>query len=135
MVEKKYTKIYFRLLPSEKMIWDYLKILDDHKTIYIRCLQELNKSKENVIPTFWTFHSDHVFFNDTQKEIYNNIIPDVLEKLVKMTRSQITFLFFYSSVSSGCDAIIMSYGQTGTGKSLTTTGLLNPFEVKKISVV
>ncbi|XP_064211060.1 kinesin-like protein KIF9 isoform X2 [Tribolium castaneum] len=115
MVEKKYTKIYFRLLPSETMAWDYLKILDDHKTIYIRCLQELNKAKESVVPTFWTFHSDQVFFNHTQKEIYDTITPDVLDNL-----------------SNGRDAIIMAYGQTGTGKSLTINGLQNPFENRGI---
>ncbi|XP_044271982.1 kinesin-like protein KIF9 [Tribolium madens] len=114
MVEKKYTKIYFRLLPTEKMAWNYLKILDDHKTIYIRCLQELNKTKE-AVPTFWTFHADQVFFNHTQKEIYDTITPDVLDNL-----------------SNGRDAVIMAYGQTGTGKSLTINGLQNPFENRGI---
>ncbi|KAJ3642619.1 hypothetical protein Zmor_025382 [Zophobas morio] len=55
MAERKYTKIYFRIFPMKKMLWDYLKILDDHRTIYIRCLQQLAKSKEHMMPTFWTF--------------------------------------------------------------------------------
>lgn len=84
MAERKYTKIYFRIFPMEKMLWDYLKILDDHRTIYIRCLQQLAKSKEHMMPTFWTFRTDSVFFQNTQKQIYDGVMPEVLDKYVCM---------------------------------------------------
>ncbi|RZC33974.1 Kinesin domain containing protein [Asbolus verrucosus] len=115
MVETKFTKVYFRIFPMERMVWDYVKILDDHKTIYIRCLQELAKSKENVIPTFWTFQTDQVFYNNSQKEVYDSVITDVLD-----------------NISQGQDVIITAYGQTGTGKSLTISGLHHSYEDRGI---
>ncbi|XP_063918603.1 kinesin-like protein KIF9 [Zophobas morio] len=115
MAERKYTKIYFRIFPMEKMLWDYLKILDDHRTIYIRCLQQLAKSKEHMMPTFWTFRTDSVFFQNTQKQIYDGVMPEVLD-----------------NVSQGHDAVVMAYGQTGSGKSLTISDLHNRYEDRGI---
>lgn len=75
-----FAKIYFRIFPTEQMTWDYVKILNDHRTIYVRSLQELAKTNKKIqFPTFWTFKSDRVFYNESQTEIYNTTTDQIIE--------------------------------------------------------
>lgn len=77
----KNAKIFVRVLPLEKMCWEHVKILDDNKTIYVRYLQDFERGNEDKVASYWNFQTDGVFYNTTQKDIYETIkIPDLLER-------------------------------------------------------
>ncbi|CAH1156018.1 unnamed protein product [Phaedon cochleariae] len=101
-----YVKVFYRIFPTEKPSWDLVK-LKNKKTIYLRNLQQLqdpSKSKEPA--NFWEFETDGIFFNDSQESVYSEVIDETLER-----------------VSKGHNIILTAFGQTGTGKSLTLSGL------------
>lgn len=72
-------KIFYRILPQVDTNWEYLRVLDDMKTLYIRCLQDLECGNENCIPSYWTFETDGIFHNNSQQEIYDVVVSDTLE--------------------------------------------------------
>lgn len=78
-----YVKLFFRILPCEKVSWDYVKI-KDKKTIYTRKLQDLHlknsKTKVRSQSGFWEFISDGVFYNVDQKNVYKSVVEDLLER-------------------------------------------------------
>ncbi|XP_017771755.1 PREDICTED: kinesin-like protein KIF9 [Nicrophorus vespilloides] len=114
MVDSNYknTKVYFRFLPSIESNWDDFRILEDRKTLYVRCLQDFEKGREHLEPSYWKFCTDGLLYNNSQEEIFNEITSDLL----------------LDKIFEGNNAIILSYGQTGSGKSITTSGLDNAYE-------
>lgn len=70
----KNAKVYIRVMPSERMSWDYVKVLNDKKTIYVRALQDFEKGYENRVPHYWNFSTDGVLYNLTQQDIYETIV-------------------------------------------------------------
>ncbi|GJQ86852.1 kinesin-F [Trypoxylus dichotomus] len=108
-------KVFFRVLPMPKICWENVKLLDDRETIYVRYRQELNQTTPVDRPNYWCFKTDGVFYNSTQNEIYNTIVPELLENVIK-----------------GYHGVIFCFGQTGTGKSLTTIGIENSYEDRGI---
>ncbi|KAI4462284.1 kinesin-related [Holotrichia oblita] len=111
----KNAKIYFRILPLPKICWENVKVLDDKETIYVRYRQELEASINVERPSYWCFKTDGVFYNNTQSEIYDTVVPELLEHVIK-----------------GRHGIIFCFGQTGAGKSLTTIGIENSYEDRGI---
>nr|XP_022915962.1 kinesin-like protein KIF9 [Onthophagus taurus] len=107
----KTAKVYFRCTPTVDTSWEYVKILDNKKTMYVRCLQDFLPGNDNIIPNYWCFETDGVFYNDSQRDIFNLIMPDVLHSFLE-----------------GSNAAVIAYGATGTGKSLTMSGINNSFE-------
>lgn len=72
-------KVFYRVLPQKEMHWEYVKVLDDLKTFYVRCRQDLLVGKEDCIPNYWSFLTDGIFYNNTQQEIYDAaVISDEL---------------------------------------------------------
>ncbi|KAF2899441.1 hypothetical protein ILUMI_06737 [Ignelater luminosus] len=112
----KNAKVYFRIFPTANMRWEHVKILEDMKTLYVRYLQDFGVGRGGCEPSYWKFETDGIFYNDTQEEIYNTTMAGVLEKVVE-----------------GCSAIILAFGQTGSGKSLTINGLQNSFRDRGIA--
>lgn len=72
----KNAKVYVRVMPLEKMCWDYIKILNDNKTVYVRALQDFEKGYENRVPHYWNFHTDGVLYNFTQEDIYKTVVNE-----------------------------------------------------------
>ncbi|KAL1494600.1 hypothetical protein ABEB36_010172 [Hypothenemus hampei] len=99
-------RIYSRIFPTEKIDCKNIKFDTSLKKIFVRHLQELSKNWINREPSFWEFKTDGVFFNATQEKVYNEVMDGVLERVL-----------------NGDNAIILSYGQVGTGKTFTTSGL------------
>ncbi|KAJ8928468.1 hypothetical protein NQ314_018973 [Rhamnusium bicolor] len=103
--ENKNAKVFFRIFPLEKIRWDNLKIKD--QTVYMRNLLKGSLgNKTEGPPKFWEFKTDGVFFNSNQEFVYTKVMEAVLDRVIK-----------------GCNGIIVAFGQTGTGKSLTLGGL------------
>ncbi|KAK9743793.1 Kinesin motor domain [Popillia japonica] len=111
----KNAKVYFRILPLPKICWENVKVLDDKETIYVRYRQEIEATINVERPSYWCFKTDGVFYNNTQSEVYDTIVPELLEHVIK-----------------GRHGIIFCFGQTGTGKSLTTIGIENSYEDRGI---
>ncbi|KAJ8938620.1 hypothetical protein NQ318_012451 [Aromia moschata] len=98
-------RVFYRIYPMEKTEWGHLKLED--KTILMRHLQELSSLNHKVKPpTFWEFKADGIFYNNDQQYVYVNVIDGVLDRVVE-----------------GNNAIIIAFGQTRTGKTITLGGL------------
>lgn len=72
----KNAQVFIRVMPQENMRWDYIKILNDNKTIYARALQDFEKGYENRVPHYWNFCTDGVFYNLKQEDIYKTIVTE-----------------------------------------------------------
>ncbi|KAK5645055.1 hypothetical protein RI129_006355 [Pyrocoelia pectoralis] len=108
----KNAKIYYRLFPMVNMRWEHVKVLEDMKTLYVRYTQDFGIGREGVVPSYWRFITDGIFYNNSQLDIYNTVMADTLDKVI-----------------DGCSAVILSFGQSGTGKSVTVSGLQNCYKV------
>lgn len=76
----KNAKVYFRVFPTEKMKWDNVKISDDYKWIYCRCLQDFEVGYEGRTPRYWSFETDGVFVNNKQDEVYDAVMAQIIDK-------------------------------------------------------
>ncbi|KAF5291128.1 hypothetical protein FQA39_LY14370 [Lamprigera yunnana] len=99
-------KVFYRVFPMPKMEWEHVKILENKKTLYVRHLQDFNVPEGFVLPNYCKFDTDGIFYNDSQEEIYNAVMLNVIEKVLE-----------------GNNALILCFGQTGSGKTLTANGL------------
>ncbi|CAH0554585.1 unnamed protein product [Brassicogethes aeneus] len=102
------SKVYYRIYPIHYIDNKYVKLDKDNINIFIRNRQDLAKNCSALQKDYiyWKFITDGVFRNISQGNIYNTIIEDVLDRVIE-----------------GNDAIILAFGQTGSGKSLTIGGL------------
>lgn len=99
-----------------RMQWDYLKVLENKKTVLVRYFQDVSSSKKSL-PSYWKFETDGIFYNNSQKEVYNAVMDGVIKRIV-----------------DGNNAVILSFGQTGCGKTLTASGLNNCFKDRGIAL-
>ncbi|KAB0795063.1 hypothetical protein PPYR_11902 [Photinus pyralis] len=116
MTRFKNAKVYYRIFPMLNMRWDHVKILEDVKTLYVRYIQDFGTGRDGVVPSYWRFTTDGVFYNESQLAVYNGVTRDILDKVI-----------------DGCSAIILSFGQSGSGKSLTASGLRNCYKDRGIA--
>lgn len=70
-------KVFYRVFPQKELQWEYVKILDDLKTVYVRYRQDL-AMRRRCNPRYWTFTTDGIFYNNTQQEIYDGVLSDRL---------------------------------------------------------
>lgn len=78
----KNAKVFFRIFPTEKNTWNHVKICRDRKTIFCRCLQDLQGGHENGVPKYWNFKSDGIFCNQPQSDIYQTVMDGVIDGYV-----------------------------------------------------
>jgi len=102
-------KLYIRLFPVPERDWESFKT--DNKMIYIKC----NNTKKGEEPRvkFWQYTTDGIFTNHPQEIIYRDLTNGVFEK-----------------VFDGIDLLYMAYGQSGTGKTYTITGINGKYEFR-----
>ncbi|KAG7190142.1 hypothetical protein KM043_006273 [Ampulex compressa] len=107
-------KIYVRILPLEIVCESCARIDKDRKTIYVRCLQDVQSNRiaaSKEPPSYWAFRVDDVFCDASQEDIYRVTTSDLLEKAL-----------------DGANCVLIGYGQTGSGKSFTIGGLGNHWQ-------
>lgn len=74
-------KVFIRIYPSEKINWDFVKIGRDKKSVRCRCLQDFGRGRDpNMLHNYFSFTTDGVFYNSSQKEIYSTVMHDVIER-------------------------------------------------------
>lgn len=78
----KNAKVFFRVFPTEKHTWSHVKVSNDRKTIFCRCLQDFQAGHENCVPKYWDFTTDGVFCNQSQSEIYRSVMEGMTEGYV-----------------------------------------------------
>ncbi|KAK2584387.1 hypothetical protein KPH14_006772 [Odynerus spinipes] len=110
---EKNIKVFVRVLPLEETCESCAKIDTEHKTICIRCLQDLYARR---FPTtknhiYWCFQTDGIFYNASQEEVYCSTVKSLVEKVL-----------------GGVNCTVCSYGQIGSGKSFTVGGFRNNWE-------
>lgn len=71
-------RVFFRIFPTERFNFDYVKLETQCNKIYVRHLQDSEKKSDN----YWEFDTDGIFFNCTQETVYEEVEKDVLEKQV-----------------------------------------------------
>nr|XP_050856647.1 kinesin-like protein KIF9 isoform X1 [Vespula vulgaris] len=109
---EKNIKVFVRILPLEKICETCAKIDTEHKTICIRCLQDLYTRRSAVKNhIYWCFQTDGIFYNASQEEVYCATTKNLIEKVL-----------------DGVNCILYSYGQIGSGKSFTIGGFRNNWE-------
>lgn len=75
----KNAKVFFRIFPVERNDWTYVKICQDEKTIYCRCLQDFQAGYDCRVPKYWNFETDGVLCNKSQSDIYDNVMNGVID--------------------------------------------------------
>ncbi|KYQ46322.1 Kinesin-like protein KIF9 [Trachymyrmex zeteki] len=80
-------KVFVRILPLEKSCDSCAKISTDGKTIYVRCLQDIQRDKQSRHPIYWAFHIDGIFHEMSQDKVYCTTAKD----LVKNNKTCMTF--------------------------------------------
>ncbi|XP_018316499.1 kinesin-like protein KIF9 isoform X1 [Mycetomoellerius zeteki] len=108
-------KVFVRILPLEKSCDSCAKISTDGKTIYVRCLQDIQRDKQSRHPIYWAFHIDGIFHEMSQDKVYCTTAKDLVKKAL-----------------DGVNCVLIGYGQTGSGKSFTIGGLRNNWEHRGI---
>lgn len=83
--------------------------------MHIRCTQDFTKGVQIKNPNYWSFCTDGIFWNCTQAEVYQDITFDL-----------------FDNIFEGINALILCYGQTGAGKTFTTSGLRYNFQVRSV---
>ncbi|KAG5323466.1 KIF9 protein, partial [Acromyrmex heyeri] len=73
-------KVFVRILPLEKPCDSCAKISKDGKTIYLRCLQDMQRDKQSKHPIYWAFHIDGIFHEMSQDKVYCATAKDLIEK-------------------------------------------------------
>lgn len=74
-------KAFVRICPNVNTCWEYVKVLNDRKTVYVRRLQDLSVGYEYRSPLYWKFNTDGLFYNNTQEEIYASVVtPEILQQ-------------------------------------------------------
>ncbi|XP_025075632.1 uncharacterized protein LOC112553035 [Pogonomyrmex barbatus] len=75
-------KVFVRILPLEKICDSYAKINADSKTIYVRCLQDLQREKQSMgsYPMYWVFRTNGIFHETSQEKVYHATAKDFFEK-------------------------------------------------------
>lgn len=105
------SKFFIRTFPCVHMDWDCIKIERNKTKIYVRNLQDLEKNKDNpnVRPMFWHFTADYIFQKSSQQQFYDKVMYNIVNH---------GYL--------GIDSIILSFGQSYSGKTYTTIGFEQP---------
>lgn len=126
---RKNTKVFVQIKPTVSSNWDTVKLLEDRKSLYIRYPQDFNKGNLKNIPNFWHFRTDGVLFNYHPLEVYQIITEGLIERYYERKfRAIFNQTLFFRAVE-GHNVVILAYGQTGTGKSMTLNGLQCVYEV------
>ncbi|XP_056635443.1 kinesin-like protein KIF9 [Diorhabda sublineata] len=100
-----HVRVFYRICSVEKPTWEHVKI--KNSTVFVRKLQQIkDPSKSHQPPSYWEFNTDGVFHNCTQNNIHSAVVEGLIEKL-----------------KDGNNAVIVAFGQTGTGKSVTLSGI------------
>lgn len=101
------SRFLVRILPTLEYSKENYKIIDKN-VINLRCLQDFQTCP--IVPlnanSFWSFHTDGILHNASQEEVYTSVMGNVVSRAL-----------------SGNDVVVMGYGQSGTGKTLTMSGL------------
>ncbi|XP_072377541.1 uncharacterized protein [Diabrotica undecimpunctata] len=100
-----YVKVFYRISSLCKIDQEHVKISDS--TMFIRRQEQLKDvTKQSMPPSYWEFITDGIFYKVQQKEVYNEVVEDIVNRLAE-----------------GNNGILVGFGQTGSGKSTTIAGL------------
>nr|XP_012136244.1 PREDICTED: kinesin-like protein KIF6 isoform X2 [Megachile rotundata] len=118
-INEKNIKIFVRVFPVEKSCESCAKIDTERKKIYIRCLQEMQPNRIATVkkPSYWCFQIDDIFHDSSQEEVYRVSTEELVPKIL-----------------DGVSCILMGFGQTGSGKSFTISGVRNNWEHRGLVV-
>lgn len=82
--EKKYTKhikVYVQINTSQQFNLDYVKVLNDKKTLCVRCPQDFYEKKSyKDVPHSWMFYTNGVFLKDQPDYIYKTVTQNILPR-------------------------------------------------------
>ncbi|XP_075210112.1 kinesin-like protein KIF9 [Lycorma delicatula] len=115
MASYKKSKFFVRLLPTEDVDWENIKIETNKEVIHIRCLQDFCFTNKLSVPRFWSFKTDGIFYNTDQETVYHVVMDGIIQ-----------------SVFDGLNIVIMACGQTCSGKSFTLGALRSMYEYRGI---
>ncbi|CAH1124467.1 unnamed protein product [Ceutorhynchus assimilis] len=99
-------RIFFKICPTETVDVENIKLDLKNNIIYVRPPEDNNREFGRERVNYWVFPNDGIFKNISQESVYHTVKDGVLE-----------------NVLSGNNALIMVFGQKGSGKTFTTTGL------------
>lgn len=108
-------KVFVRIRPTSKFADKNIELLPDGKSINIHCSKDQRRGYINNQILDWNFTLDKVLHNVSQDVVYDECAKDIL-----------------TSTLGGYNGTIMTYGQTGAGKTFTMTGSTERFEHRGI---
>lgn len=107
--------MFVRIRPTSRFAENNIELLPDGKSINIHCSKDQRRGYINNQILDWGFSLDRVLHNASQDVVYEECAKDIL-----------------TSTLAGYNGTILTYGQTGAGKTFTMTGSTERFEHRGI---
>ncbi|XP_053324326.1 kinesin-like protein KIF9 [Spea bombifrons] len=108
-------KVFVRFRPTPNFAQDKIRLGEDHKTVEIHVKKDEKFGVVNNKRSDWSFKVDGVLNDASQDTVYNVVAKSVVSKAL-----------------DGYNGTIMCYGQTGAGKTFTTTGSMENYQHRGI---
>ncbi|KAM4706215.1 kinesin-like protein KIF9 [Rhinophrynus dorsalis] len=108
-------RVFVRVRPTPHFAQDIITLGKDSKTIDIRIKKDEKFGVVNNKRSDWSFKVDGFLHNASQDSVYNTVAKSVVSKVL-----------------DGYNGTIMCYGQTGAGKTYTTTGATENYKHRGI---
>ncbi|MEE6467556.1 hypothetical protein FKM82_007302 [Ascaphus truei] len=108
-------RVFVRFRPTANFAQDTIKLGEDNKTIDIHIKKDEKFGVVNNQRSDWSFKVDGFLHNASQDSVYNAAAKPVVSKVL-----------------DGYNGTIMCYGQTGAGKTFTTTGATGNYKLRGI---
>lgn len=99
-------RFYVRFYPKndEAADWRHLVIDSDQRTLCVRALQDM--ARLHPMWTYWQFNTDGLLIDTNQDVVFRTVLAPRL-----------------GFTGEGVDVVVMAFGEPGTGKTYTLTGL------------
>ncbi|KAM8967191.1 kinesin-like protein KIF9 [Pelodytes ibericus] len=108
-------QVFVRFRPTSTFAHEIIKLGEDNKTIDIHIKKDEKLGVVNNKLSNWSFKVDGLFQDAAQDTVYDAVAKSVVSKAM-----------------DGYNGTIMCYGQTGAGKTYTTTGAMANFQHRGI---
>ncbi|KAM4688865.1 kinesin-like protein KIF9 isoform 1-T5 [Discoglossus pictus] len=98
-------QVFVRVRPTPKFAYDIFRVAEDNKAVDIHIKRDEKPGIGNNKRSDWSFKVDGFLQDASQDSVYDAVAKSVVSKAL-----------------DGYNGTIMCYGQTGAGKTYTTTG-------------
>lgn len=117
-MKKNSVKVCIRTRPTQSFAQNNLLIDEEHNTIQVKLSHEEDETPGvlNNKQNSFKFKYDHVFHNSSQTAVYDLYARDIVQGTV-----------------DGINGAVMSYGQTGAGKTFTMLGDAQSYEHRGVA--